>query len=59
MEILEYNDNDHYITSVVEDPYSNAGRTTYKKNQAKARRIIYNSVKEHLMPVITPLETTK
>ena len=59
MEILEENDIDHYVTSVVEEPSSNARRTLYKKNQAKARRIIYDSVKEHLMPVITPLKTTK
>ena len=59
MAILEENDIDRYVTSVVEEPSSNAGRTAYKKNQAKARRIIYDSVKEHLMPVITPLKTTK
>ena len=59
MAILEENDIDHNVTSVVEEPSSNAGRTTYKKNQAKARRIIYDSVKEHLIPVITPLKTTK
>ena len=47
------------MTSVVEEPSSNAGRTAYKKNQEKARRIIYDSVKVNLMPVITPLKTTK
>ena len=59
MAILEENDIDHYVTSVVEEPSSNAGRTTYKKNQEKARRIIYNYVKENLMPVITPLKIAK
>lgn len=59
MAILEENDLDHYMTSLVEMPFSNVGRTTYKRNQAKARRIIYDSVKENLMPVITPLKTTK
>ena len=59
MEILEVNDIDHYVTSVVEDPSSNVGRTAFKKNQAKARRIIYDLVKEHIIPVITPLKTAK
>ena len=59
MAILEENDLDHYVTSVVEEPTSNAGRTAYKRNQGKARRIIYDSMKENLMPVITPLKTTK
>ena len=59
MEILEENGIDHYVTNVVEEPSSNVGRNAYKKNQAKARRIIYDSVKEHIMPVITPLKTNK
>ena len=59
MAILEENDIDHYVTNVVEEPSTNAGRTAFKSNQAKARRIIYDSVKEHIMPVITPLKTTK
>ena len=57
--ILEENDIDHYVTSMVKEPSTNVGRTAFKKNQAKERRIIYDSVKENLMPVITPLKTTK
>lgn len=59
MAILEENDIDHYVTNVVEEPSSNARRATYKKNQAKASRIIYDSMKENLMPVITPLKIAK
>ena len=59
MAILEEKDTDHYVTSVMEEPTSNAGRTAFKRNQAKARRIIYNLVKENLMPMITPLKTAK
>ena len=59
MEILEENDIDHYVTSVVEEPSSNDRRSVYKKNQAKARRIIYDSVKKHLMLVITPFKIAK
>ena len=59
MAILEENDIDHYVTNMVEEPSSNAGRTAYKKNQAKARRIVYDSLKENLMLVITPLKIAK
>ena len=57
--ILEDHDLDHYVTTVVAEPTSSAGQAGFKRNQAKARRIIYDSVKEHIMPIITPLKTTK
>ena len=57
--ILEENNIDHYVTSVVEEPTSHAGRTAFKRNQAKARRIIYDYVNENIMPMITPLKTAK
>ena len=57
--ILEENDIDHYVTTIVAEPTTNAGRASFKRNQAKARRIIYDSVKEHIMSIITPLKTTK
>ena len=44
--ILEENDLDDIVFNVIEEPTSNAGRLAYKKKQAKARRIIYDSVKE-------------
>ena len=56
--ILEEHDIDHYVTTVVAKPTSNVGRASFKRNQAKARRIIYDSVKEHIMSIITPLKTT-
>ena len=43
--ILEENDLDDIVFNVTEEPTSNAGRLACKK-QAKARRIIYDSVKE-------------
>ena len=54
--IFEEHDIDHYVTMVVAKPTSNAGRASFKRNQAKARRIIYDSVKEHIMSIITPLK---
>ena len=59
MEILEDNDIDHYMTNVMEEPSSNTRRTAFKKNQAKARRIIYHSMKVCIMPLITTLKITK
>ena len=44
---------------MVEDPTSNKGHTTFKKNQDKSKWIIYDSMKDNLIHVITPLNTTK
>ena len=57
--ILEEHDIDSFVTSVIEEPTTNTGKKIYKKNQAKAKRIIYDSMKDNLMPVITPLKTAK
>jgi hypothetical protein len=50
---------DELVTRVMEEPTSNAGRATYKKRQAKAKRVIIDSVKDNMMPFITHLRTTK
>ena len=47
------------MTSVIQETTTNAVRTNYKKNKGKEKRIIYYSVKENLMSMITPLEMTK
>ena len=57
--ILEEHDIDYFVTCVIEDPTTISGRTNYKKNQGKSNMIIYDSVKDNLMSVITPLNTTK
>ena len=59
MATLEENDLDVLVLNATEEPTSNVGRIAFKKKQAKARRIIYDSVKETLMPTITPLKTAK
>ena len=59
MVALEENDLDDLVLNATEERTHNAGRIAFKKKQAKARRIIYDSVKETLMPTITPLKTTK
>ena len=57
--ILEENELDDIVFNVTEEPTSNAGRLAYNKKHAKARRIIYDSVKETVKPNITTLKTAK
>ena len=59
MATLEENDLDDLVINAMDEPTSNAGRIAFKKKQAKARRVIYDLVKESLMPTITPLKTAK
>ena len=59
MATLEEDDLDDLVLNDIEEPTTNVGRVALKKKQAKARRIIYDSVKEILMPTITPLKTAK
>jgi hypothetical protein len=47
------------VTTVVEEPMNNAGRETFRKSQEKAKRIIFDSVKDNIMPAMTSLMTTK
>ena len=59
LNILEGNDLDSYVTLVIKEPSTNAWRVNFKKNQAKTKQIIYDSVKDNVMPVITSLKTAK
>jgi hypothetical protein len=59
LNILEEYDLENFLTSIVEDPTSNAGRTTFQKNQEREKRIIFDSVKDHSMHVISPLKIEK
>ena len=38
---------------------NNAGREDFKKSQTKAKKIIFDSVKDNIMPAMTLLMTTK
>jgi hypothetical protein len=59
MNILQEHDLQKYVTTVMEEPTSNAGRTTFKNIQAKVKRIIFDSVKDNIMPVMTSLMNSK
>ena len=52
-------DLDNFVISTVEEPTTNVGRTAFKRNQAKTKRIIFDSVKDNIMHVIAPLKTAK
>ena len=56
---LEEHDLDGYVANVVEETTTNTGHTTLRNNLAKSKKIIYVLVKDNLMPMITPLKTTK
>jgi hypothetical protein len=47
------------VTTVVDEPTNNVGRATFNKIQTKAKRIIFDSVKDNIMPTMTSLITTK
>jgi hypothetical protein len=57
--ILKESDLDDLVTRVLEEPTSNIGREAYKKRQAKAKRFIFDLVKDNMMPFIGHLRTTK
>ena len=59
LNILEESDLDDLVTRVVEEPSTAQGRATFKKKQAKAKRVIFDSVKDNLMVVLALLRTTK
>jgi hypothetical protein len=56
--ILQEHKLEQYVTTVVEEPTTNAERVAFKKSQAKAKRIIFDSVKDSIMPTMTSLMTT-
>jgi hypothetical protein len=59
LNIMEEYDLENFVTNTIEEPTSNAGSISFKKNQARAKRIIFDSVKDNIMSIIAPLRTTK
>jgi hypothetical protein len=57
--ILQEHDLEQYVTMVVEEPTNNAGRVAFKKSQTKAKRIIFDSIKDSIMPAMTSLMIAK
>ena len=57
--ILQEHDLEQYVTTMVEEPTNNAWRTDFRKSQEKAKRIIFDSVKDSKIPAMTSLMTAK
>jgi hypothetical protein len=57
--ILQEHDLEQYVTTIVEEPTNNAGISTFKKSQEKDNQIIFNSVKDNIMPAMTLLMIVK
>ena len=55
MNILEEHDLGGFVYIVVAEPKYNARHNTFKKNQAKVKKIIYNVMNDNLMYMITSL----
>jgi hypothetical protein len=47
------------ITRIIEEPTSNIARAAYKKKQTKAKKIIFDSIKDNMMPIIGHLRIAK
>jgi hypothetical protein len=59
MNILQEHDLEQHVTLVMEEPTSNVGRVAFRKNQAKAKQIIFDSVIDSIIPAMTSLMTSK
>jgi hypothetical protein len=57
--ILQEHDLGKYVTTMVEEPMNNVGRTAFKKIQGKAKQNIFDSVKDNIIPAMTSLMTVK
>ena len=50
---------DNYITREVPVPEEEEAKALHKKNLVKAKRIIADSIKDHLIPQVSSLKTPK
>jgi hypothetical protein len=57
--ILDENDLLEHVTVGVLEPEEEEQKTKHKKNEKKAKRIMSNSVKDHFIPHISELHTTR
>ena len=52
-------DLDDLVTRNFEEPTAVTARAAYKKKQSKAKRLIFESIKDSMMPLVQSLPTTK
>jgi hypothetical protein len=59
MLILEENEFVSFVEQDVEEPEGDESKAKYKKDMIKAKRIIADSIKNHLIPHVSTLKTPK
>ena len=57
--VLEENELDSYIHEEVPDPEGDEEKSLHKKKMVMAKRIIADSIKDHLIPQVSSLKTPK
>ena len=57
--ILEENDLEKFIKGVVLDPEEYEAKENYKKGMIRAKRIIADSIKDHLIPQVSSKDISK
>jgi hypothetical protein len=57
--VLEENDLSDYVMEEVAEPEEEEAKGKYKKNLIRAKRIIADSIKDHLIPHVSSLKTPK
>ena len=57
--VLEENNLDQYITEEVLEPKGDEAKSSLKRSMAKAKRIIANSIKDHLISHVSSFKTLK
>ena len=59
MLILEEHDLEGFIEADIPEPEEDEAKARHKKNLIKAKRIIADSIKDHLIPHVSSLRTPK
>lgn len=59
LNILEENDLEDYVNRFISEPTYDNEKARYKRNKSKEKRIHIDLVKDHLIPHISQLKTTK
>jgi hypothetical protein len=57
--ILEENELLDHIKKMLSEPKDEEAREKFKKNEVKDKRILTESIKDHLIPNVSELKTTK
>ena len=59
MLILEENDLEKFVKEEVAEPEGDKAKANFKTNMIRAKRIIADSIKDHLIPHVSSLDTPK